>query len=77
MYLISAERKDERQEEVAELMVKVKRLTEQRDELQGQITQIDDVTKDKDSYFNSLNERIKQSEQVYVLCYQQYSSNSI
>ena len=57
-------RKTDREKEVAELMVDVRKLTEDRDNIQEQITQIENVTKERDEYYNSLVQRINQSESV-------------
>ena len=45
-------------------MVDVRKLTEDRDNIQEQITQIENVTKERDEYYNSLVQRINQSESV-------------
>lgn len=58
------EKKKERELEVAEMMVKTKELADQRDDLQQQISNIETVTGERDTYFASLSERITQSEMV-------------
>ena len=56
--------KSEKEEEVGQLMVDVKRLSSNKDQLEEQIKQIEEVTKERDGYFNSLVQRIQQSETV-------------
>jgi len=49
---------------VAQLMVNGKKLTEERDTLQEQIDRIEEVTQERDAYFNTLTQQIQQSETV-------------
>ncbi|KAF6026022.1 CNTRL [Bugula neritina] len=56
--------KTEREEQVAQLMVNGKKLTEERDTLQEQIDRIEEVTQERDAYFNTLTQQIQQSETV-------------
>ncbi|XP_067941683.1 centriolin-like [Watersipora subatra] len=56
--------KVERQDEVALLMVETKKLAAEKEELETRMRQIDEVTKERDEHFNSLVQRIQQSDQV-------------
>lgn len=66
---VLASGKGDREEEAAQLIVDVKKLTEEREQLQEQISQIEGVTSDKDAYFSNLTERVHQSEAVSHLLY--------
>ena len=63
-FILIDTRKTDREKEEAELMVDVRKLTEDRDNIQEQITQIENVTEERDEYYNSLVQRINQSESV-------------
>lgn len=64
MFTLVEERRSSQEEKVAELMVVSRRLDEETKSKGNQLEKIESVTKQKDERFNTLTERITESEAV-------------